>query len=338
MVLRDMSGRITLAAVALLLALPVSALGQARLTGADLGGNVIDQTEALVPAARITVTNVDTNIARTVVTDDKGHYDVPALPTRHLHRQRGARRLHDPDARGRGPVARPIRDHRFQVDAGDGPGIGHRRSRGPAGAGESHRAVVGREPAADRAACRSTAATSSASPSSRPACPPTARRSRAPRRRPGCRSPGSARRSNNIMVDGLDNNDPVVGAVRATFSQEAVREFQVLTRFLLGGVRQGRRRRRQHRDQERHQRASRQRLLLLPRREPEREGLLREVRHVRQSRRISRRRRSRQTAVGRRRSAAHRARTGLLLPVLRERTDISRQPARHDRSRRRPRC
>src|SRR6185312_1961978 len=40
---------------------------------------------------------------------------------------------------------------------------------------------------------------------------------------------GQRARSNNIMVDGLDNNDPVVGAVRATFSQEAVREFQVIT-------------------------------------------------------------------------------------------------------------
>src|SRR4029078_4264971 len=40
---------------------------------------------------------------------------------------------------------------------------------------------------------------------------------------------GQRGRSNNVMVDGLDNNDPVVGAVRATFSQEAVREFQVLT-------------------------------------------------------------------------------------------------------------
>ncbi len=40
---------------------------------------------------------------------------------------------------------------------------------------------------------------------------------------------GQRARSNNIMVDGLDNNDPIVGAVRATFSQEAIREFQVLT-------------------------------------------------------------------------------------------------------------
>jgi hypothetical protein len=40
---------------------------------------------------------------------------------------------------------------------------------------------------------------------------------------------GQRARSNNITVDGLDNNDIVVGSVRATFSQEAVREFQVIT-------------------------------------------------------------------------------------------------------------
>ena len=40
---------------------------------------------------------------------------------------------------------------------------------------------------------------------------------------------GQRARSNNITVDGLDNNDLSVGSTRATFSQEAVREFQVLT-------------------------------------------------------------------------------------------------------------
>src|SRR6185436_94491 len=40
---------------------------------------------------------------------------------------------------------------------------------------------------------------------------------------------GQRARSNNIMVDGLDNNDHVVGSVRTTFSQEAIREFQVIT-------------------------------------------------------------------------------------------------------------
>lgn len=40
---------------------------------------------------------------------------------------------------------------------------------------------------------------------------------------------GQRGRSNNIMIDGLDNNDQETGGVRAPFSQEAVREFEVLT-------------------------------------------------------------------------------------------------------------
>lgn len=36
-------------------------------------------------------------------------------------------------------------------------------------------------------------------------------------------------RQNNVTIDGLDNNDTNVGTVRSTFSQEAVREFQVVS-------------------------------------------------------------------------------------------------------------
>lgn len=39
---------------------------------------------------------------------------------------------------------------------------------------------------------------------------------------------GQNPRYNNFVVDGLDNNDPAVGSVRSTFSQEAVREYQVI--------------------------------------------------------------------------------------------------------------
>ena len=64
----------------------------------------------------------------------------------------------------------------------------------------------------------------------------------------------------------------------------------MLTNSYSGGVRQGLRRRRQHRDQERHQRAPRQRLRLLPRRGAQREGPLREVRRLRQRPSTARRR------------------------------------------------
>jgi hypothetical protein len=39
---------------------------------------------------------------------------------------------------------------------------------------------------------------------------------------------GQTARSNNITIDGLDNNDLSAGSVRSTFSQEAVQEFQVV--------------------------------------------------------------------------------------------------------------
>ena len=40
---------------------------------------------------------------------------------------------------------------------------------------------------------------------------------------------GQHARSNNIMIDGLDNNDLIIGGIREAFSQEAIQEFQVLT-------------------------------------------------------------------------------------------------------------
>lgn len=40
---------------------------------------------------------------------------------------------------------------------------------------------------------------------------------------------GANPRLNNIMVDGMDNNDVSTGSVRSTFSQEAIQEFQVVT-------------------------------------------------------------------------------------------------------------
>lgn len=40
---------------------------------------------------------------------------------------------------------------------------------------------------------------------------------------------GQSPRLNNLTIDGLDNNDATSGSIRSTFSQEAVREFQVVS-------------------------------------------------------------------------------------------------------------
>src|SRR5215471_4321991 len=44
-------------------------------------GTVTDQGGALLPGVRITVTNVDMNFERTFVTDERGDYTVPLLPS-----------------------------------------------------------------------------------------------------------------------------------------------------------------------------------------------------------------------------------------------------------------
>src|SRR5437867_5336774 len=70
----------SLVALALFFVLPTHAMGQARVTGADLEGTIVDQSTAVLPGAIVTVINVETNVARTVTSDSSGHYYVPALP------------------------------------------------------------------------------------------------------------------------------------------------------------------------------------------------------------------------------------------------------------------
>jgi Carboxypeptidase regulatory-like domain/TonB dependent receptor-like, beta-barrel len=59
--------------------LAFAAFSTAQITRGAISGTVRDATGALVPGAAVTVTNMDTNISRSVVTDDLGFYRVPAL-------------------------------------------------------------------------------------------------------------------------------------------------------------------------------------------------------------------------------------------------------------------
>lgn len=52
----------------------------AQLSTADILGTVTDSTGAVVPNARVTVTNKGTSVTRTVTTDSSGNYDVTLLP------------------------------------------------------------------------------------------------------------------------------------------------------------------------------------------------------------------------------------------------------------------
>ena len=111
---------------------------------------------------------------------------------------------------------------------------------------------------------------------------------------------GQRARSNNITVDGLDNND--------SDHRQRARDVQPGGRarvpgahqFVFGRVRQGIRRGRQHRDQERHEHDGGQPVLLPARRRAEFEGSLRALRSGRAGRSTARRLRTRRSSTARR--------------------------------------
>ena len=64
----------------LLAVLPATAFSQARLTGADLEGSVLDQSGAILTGVTVTVTHTGTGGTRTTVSNESGAYALPNLP------------------------------------------------------------------------------------------------------------------------------------------------------------------------------------------------------------------------------------------------------------------
>ena len=223
-----MSQRITLSLAACCLSLSTVAAGQTRATTADLGGTIVDQSSAVLPGATVTAQNVDTNQARSAMTDERGHFLIPALPPG----------TYDVRAELQGFAPRTLEDvvltlgslldvrlslnvaggQEIVLVAGDAPVIDPQRTVVSSVISQEqirHLPINGRNfigfsllapgVATDRTPQQGASGTS------------------------GLSFAGQRARSNNITVDGLDNNDSTIGSVRATFSQEAVREFQVLT-------------------------------------------------------------------------------------------------------------
>jgi carboxypeptidase family protein len=224
----EMNRMLSVLVFGLLLASAVPVFAQARATGADLTGVITDASGGVLPGATITVTNRATNVTRTVTTDASGRYVVPALPpgTYHitvtLDQFATATRDNVVLALGQAvPIdfTLALGSAREEVTVSAAPPLVQPNRTEVSTVVNQHfietLPINGRDfisfsvitpgVANDRTPQQGASATS------------------------GLTFTGQRARSNNIMVDGLDNNDPVVGAVRAVFSQEAIREFQVLT-------------------------------------------------------------------------------------------------------------
>ena len=207
---------------------PAPVHGQSRATGADLTGLVADASGGVLPGSTVTVTNRATNVTRTVTTNAAGQYVVPALPpgtyTVSVSLDQFATATRENVVLTLGQTVPldfvlGVGTARSEVTVtAESPLVAANRTELSTVVNQQfieNLPINGRDfisfsvitpgVSTDRTPQQGASATS------------------------GLSFTGQRARSNNIMVDGLDNNDPVVGAVRAVFSQEAIREFQVLT-------------------------------------------------------------------------------------------------------------
>jgi hypothetical protein len=213
--------------ILVLLLMPIGLFAQARLTAADLEGTVMDGSGAVLPGVTVTATHSATNQSRTAVTGKDGRFYIGAL-------QPG---LYTIGAELAGFAAQQRKGVRLQIGQ-----LVEMNFQLQPGASEaivvsaaaplvdttqtSVSSVVGQEQI-------DTLPTNGRNFLSFTVITPGVTNDRTPQQGASATSGlsfgGQRARSNNIMVDGVDNNDPIVGAVRATFSQEAIQEFQVLT-------------------------------------------------------------------------------------------------------------
>lgn len=223
--MRSLLAVILLVLAALTAAAPAAA--QTRAAAADLTGFVRDESNAVVSGVAITVTNPETGIVRTAVTGPDGRFLVPALSvgTYAVRAELSGFVVEDNVVLTVGSAVdfsitlrvSPIAEQITVVAAGSS-GIDTQKTAVTSVVSQQQIdslpingrnfisfAVLTPGVNTDRSPNQGAAATS------------------------GLVFAGQRPRSNNITVDGLDNNDATVGSVRATFSQEAIREFQVLT-------------------------------------------------------------------------------------------------------------
>lgn len=221
----------TVGAILLVIASPLfggsAARAQTRATTADLSGTVVDASKAVVPGATVRVTNAATGMERGTVTDQEGRYFIPALPP------------------GTYAVRTSLAGFETQlaenVVLALGQAVDLNVTLQIARTAEEV-TVVAETPLVDT---QRTAVSSVVSQRQIETLPISGRNfisfsiitpgvgtDRTPQQGASATSgltfAGQRARSNNITVDGLDNNDATLGAVRATFSQEAVQEFQVI--------------------------------------------------------------------------------------------------------------
>jgi hypothetical protein len=206
---------------------PLVLPAQSRATTADLTGVVTDASKAVLADARVTATNHETGLTRAGVTDAAGRFVLAALPIG-SYEVKVERAGFEPTVLSNLVLTLgasvelnlPLKiagvEERVTV-FGDAPVVDTQNT---AVSNVIQQERIDALPTNGRNFIAFATITPGVSTDQTP--------QQGASRTSGLTFAGQRARSNNITVDGLDNNDETVGSVRALFSQEAVREFQVV--------------------------------------------------------------------------------------------------------------
>lgn len=201
---------------------------QSQATGGDLTGEARDELQGVLPGVVVTATHQATSSTRSLTTGPDGQFAFRALPIGEytLEAQLAGFepwRLSNIVV----PLGTSVRVSVMLVVAGRHYDVDVVASRHLADPQQPALGGVVDRPALEQLPvnARNFLSFSLLAPGSSPDRTPQQGASRTS----GMVLSGQRARSNNITVDGLDNNDETVGSVRAMFSQDAVQEFQVLT-------------------------------------------------------------------------------------------------------------
>ncbi len=218
------------AATCILVLATCAALAQSGVATADLNGTVTDPQGAVVPGATVTLRNVSTNIERTVTTDTDGRYVFSAVSPANYDLTVSAASFKKLQTTGITLTVGQAAQLDLQLEVALGgsdlemtivAGADLIETQRTSVASTVNRTAIENLPINGRNFLNFTLTSSTIvrdnSPTIGPA--PTA----------GLNAGGQRARSNNVSIDGADNNDNSVNGVRGTVSQEAVQEFQLIT-------------------------------------------------------------------------------------------------------------
>jgi outer membrane receptor protein involved in Fe transport len=201
---------------------------QAQQSFATLTGVVSDQNGAVIPGANVTVTNKATNFSRTTLTNEEGVYTIPALPVGE----------YEIDVNSTG--FKDLKVTSVALNVGQTLTVSTQLE--VAGVTETTE-LIGTPPLVDAQTSEVDAVMTATEIENLPLngrnflelALLTPGNAPAPNFDPTktntvvISSAGQLGRGGNVMIDGTDNNDDVVGGSLINISQDAVQEFQIAT-------------------------------------------------------------------------------------------------------------